>query len=135
MTFKSKLGPGIVTFLSLTLIGATILCAVNGDWLALLFILLIIAFVVHMMMTTDYTIDGDRLLVRSGFVVRLCIEIESINKITETRSFISSPALSLDRLEIHYNKYDSILISPRQKQTFINELLRINSNISVGLSR
>ena len=135
MTFKSKVGPGIATFLSLTLSGASILCVVNGDWLALFFILLIIAFVVHLMMTTDYTIDGNRLLVRSGFVVKLCIEIESINKITETRSFISSLALSLDRLETYYNKFDSILISPRQKQPFINELLRINNNISVGLCK
>ena len=44
------------------------------------------------------------------------IDIKSIRKIIETYNPLSSPAASIDRLEIFYNKFDSILISPKDKK-------------------
>lgn len=57
----------------------------------------------------------------------------SIKNISETRNPISSPALSLDRLEIVYNRFDSVLISPADKIDFIAELLHRKPDIEVGL--
>ena len=52
-------------------------------------------------MTTDYTIEKDKLLIRSGIIYRKTIDIQSIHRIVETFNPLSSPALSLDRLKIH----------------------------------
>lgn len=42
---------------------------------------------------------------------------------------LSSPALSLDRLEVFYNKFDSVIISPQNKEDFIVALQNINPAI------
>jgi Bacterial PH domain len=46
---------------------------------------------------------------------------------------LSSPAASLDRIAIVYNKYDEIYISPKNREDFIKELLKINSDIIVDV--
>ena len=59
------------------------------------------------------------------------IEISTIRKIYRTNNPLSSPALSLDRIAVVYNKFDEILISPKERNEFINELLKINPSIEV----
>jgi hypothetical protein len=60
------------------------------------------------------------------------IEIATIRKVYFTRNPLSSPALSLDRIAIVYNKYDEILISPEDKEAFISDLLKLNPNIETN---
>lgn len=61
------------------------------------------------------------------------IEIKNIRKIYKTRNLLSSPALSIDRIAIVYNKYDEILISPKDKVQFVEDLLKINPDIEIKL--
>ncbi|GAB3340732.1 hypothetical protein GCM10027299_54370 [Larkinella ripae] len=84
-------------------------------------------------MTTHYRIDRNILKIQSGFLVHQDISIESIKRISETNNPISSPALSLDRIEILYNRFDSVLISPKDKTGFIADLLRQKPDIEVRL--
>ena len=76
--------------------------------------------------TIQYKIEGGNL-----FVWRTKIDIKSIRKVYETRNPLSSPALSLDRIAIVYNKFDEVLISPVERDDFIQELLKVNPNIEV----
>src|SRR5690606_36963699 len=78
-----------------------------------------------------YIIQHDELIIKSGFFTNKRIKITSIRKIVETTNIISAPAASFDRLEIIYNTYDSIEISPSNKQNFIDDLLAIHSNIEI----
>jgi hypothetical protein len=80
-----------------------------------------------MMRATYYAIEGDTLLVRSG-PAKWRVPIREIRSITPTRSALSSPALSLDRLRIEYGK-KSVMISPEDKQRFIEALRTINPAI------
>lgn len=57
------------------------------------------------------------------------IDIHSIKRIYKTNNPLSSLALSLNRIAIVYNKYDEVLISPKLKKEFVEELLKINPNI------
>jgi hypothetical protein len=84
-----------------------------------------------MFSTTYYTISGSTLRIKSGFIINIVVDIGAISKITPTRNMLSSPALSLDRLEIFYNKYDSVLISPDDKIEFAKQLKSINADISI----
>ena len=104
---------------------------VTKAWPGLIVISCLIAFITHMFATTYYTIDGNELKVRSGFIINITIDINKITKIIPTRSILSSPAVSIDRLEIFYNKYDSVLVSPKDKAGFIAGLKRLNEGIVI----
>ena len=67
-------------------------------------------------------IVNDTLRIYSFFWIHKDIKIDSIRKMEPSRSIISSPAGSLKRLAIHYNKYDVVYISPRYQEDFINEI-------------
>lgn len=100
-------------------------------WLGLGINVLFIAFVAYLFLTTYYVIEGNFLRVKSGFLINKIIDIHTIRIISETNNPIGAPAASLDRLEISYNKHDTILISPKDKSGFIDQILRINPQIEI----
>jgi len=134
MTFKSKVGLKLIIPIAVILGGLSILFIVKGIWPGLLTILGTAAFIVHLFISTKYTINNTNLQVQSGFFINQTINIKSIRKIVDTRTIISSPALSLDRLEVFYDKFDSIIISPQDKTEFIKQILAINNQILVQIS-
>ena len=71
--------------------------------------------------TTDYTLTPDMLIVRCGPFKRK-IPRDQIHSISPTRSLLSSPALSLDRLAIRWGKHGYTMISPLEKEAFLREL-------------
>lgn len=71
--------------------------------------------------STHYTVDADSLRIRSG-PFRWTIPRADITEVTPSRSVLSSPALSLDRLAIRYGKRRTILVSPRDKEGFLRAL-------------
>ena len=78
---------------------------------------------------TGYRVEGGDLLIRSG-PMRWRIAVDDIRKIEPSRSWLSSPALSLDRLCIHHGRAGRVLVSPRHKDAFVQALLRQNPRIS-----
>lgn len=104
---------------------------VRGHYLISVITLIILVLIGLMIQKTEYTLSEGILNVKSGFLVNKEIEVKTIRKIEHSKSIISAPALSRDRLLLIYNKFDDILISPNEKQEFIDELLKINPNIEV----
>lgn len=74
-----------------------------------------------LVLDTNYTLTADDLLIRSG-PFRWRIVLCDVREVSPSHSWISSPALSLDRLSIRYGADRSILVSPREKQRFIDAL-------------
>ncbi len=93
--------------------------------LSAVFIALLVLFY-FLAKSIQYKIDGENLI-----IWRTKIPIQSIHKVYRTRMPLSSPALSLDRIGIVYNKYDEIFISPKEREEFIKELLKVNPTIEV----
>jgi len=85
--------------------------------------------VIPIVFNTCYTISNKILKVKSGFLLNRSIPIESIKKIVPCHTILSAPALSFDRLEVFYNQYDSVVISPENKDDFIADLQKINPAI------
>lgn len=141
--FKSKVDISLVVFAILPIIICMLLefnqndLSSNITSIAICFIIL--AFFVHIYLSTFYTIRNNKLIVKSSFLFNQTVDIQSIKKILKSDSWESSPALSLDRLKIKFNKkpavrynfYDSIIISPENKEEFIESLLKINPQIEV----
>lgn len=71
--------------------------------------------------------------IKIGHFTYAKIDISQIRKIQKTRNIISSPASSMDRLEVYYNQYDSLIISPKNKHDFVEQLSSINPKIEVDL--
>ena len=57
-------------------------------------------------------------------------DIKEITSVRATRTIQSSPAASLDRLEVKCGRR-SVVLSPRKKQEFLAHLLKINQAIRV----
>lgn len=123
---------GIVVYIPMVILAAVVSASIiMGDYWGSIFCAIIVLGVVGpMILNTNYTIRGDgSLKVRCGFFVNTLIDINSIRKIEATKSVLSSPALSLDRLEVFYNKFDSVMISPQDKDNFVAQLQNINPAI------
>jgi hypothetical protein len=83
-----------------------------------------LALVLTTLMQTRYTLMKDRLIVRCG-VFRWIVPLRAITDVSPTRSPLSSPALSLDRLRIRYaheGTKKEIMISPAEKAAFLRDL-------------
>lgn len=87
--------------------------------------LIVLAGIIFCMLGIKYVIDGETLKIYYFWGMYQDIKIKSIRKMESSRCILSSPAASLKRLAIHYNKYDTIYISPRNQEDFINTVNEI----------
>ncbi|KAF2335146.1 PH domain-containing protein [Flavobacterium daemonense] len=131
--FRSKIDIWLVLFLSVALGGALINMLYNRVWGASIILCFTIGFVVHMFLNTYYSIEDQRLIIKSSFLINSSINILSIKKISETNSIMSAPALSFDRLEILFNEFDTIIISPKEKIKFFEAIKKINPEVEIVL--
>ena len=107
---------------------------IEKDWFSSIIALALNLLVWSIVSKTYYEIVGSELKIVSGFIVNKKIQIKNISKIVKTNSLLSSPALSLTgRLEVFYNKYDSVIISPKEREEFISALKSINYEIEIKL--
>ena len=129
--YKSKLGLELIIPLIL-IFGYSLFELISKKvWIGIFVMVLTIIFLLYTFMSINYKIENDNLNVKCTILMNINIDIKSIRKIIETSNPLSSPAASIDRLEIFYNKFDSILISPKLKKQFIQNLLEINPNIEI----
>ncbi|GIN84135.1 hypothetical protein J6TS2_05210 [Heyndrickxia sporothermodurans] len=140
MRFYSKKGPIITLitwFLLIILLGSIIALLISGindpDSLFGLIILIVsFIFILWLWFNTYYEVTKtNELKVVAGPFKYALIEIHSIKGIERTKNIVSSPALSMDRIEIHYNKWHTIIISPKHEKQFIEKLQNINPEITV----
>lgn len=129
--FRSKIGLGLALPIGIIWGGVTVLLIYQGIWWMASFMLLLLSWITHLFLTTKYILEGDTLLIQSGFLYKKKINISEVQKIIESNNPLSSPAASLDRLEIRKTPWDYVLISPKQKEDFIQAMLEKNPNIEV----
>ncbi len=81
-------------------------------------------------MTTYYLIEEENLVIRFG-PFKKTVPLDAIKSVKKTMNPLSSPALSLKRLEITYNTYDMVLISPKDRDAFIEIISSRYKNIKI----
>lgn len=130
--YKSKIGIRFYIRI-IVLLGIVLSLIISGyfNWIIITILVLMTISIVKISLATKYSINGHILAIKSGFFHNLTIDINSIRKISETNNPISAPAISLDRLEIIYNKYDAVTISPKHKLQFIKDIKSINPDIEI----
>lgn len=129
--YNSKIDWWLVAIICVVLIAASMSMVSGGSWVGFVINILVFAFVAHLFTTTYYTINGDDLNIRSGFIYNKTFAIHGITEISETNNPLSSPATSLDRLEIRTGEGGSVMISPKEKDKFLTHICAINPRIKV----
>ena len=129
--YRSKISLLLAVCLGVTGIGCLVVAFFSPEWIISLVFIATTLFIGDLCRRTYYEIDtaAQTLRIRSGFLFNQTLAISSIRKIEESNSLLSAPALSMDRLEVHFNMYDSILLSPKDKNDFITTLQKIHPDL------
>jgi hypothetical protein len=136
--FRSKVDAWFTAALLATIaigVSTVAIAASRGGPIVLLSALLVfpIGLPVWLLRSTRYSLSDSHLDIRSGpFSWR--VPLEDVRSVTRTRNPLTSPALSLDRLQIDYGPGKSIMISPEDQQRFIRELETRRTKTRPGLS-
>lgn len=132
-TYKSEIGFTLVTPVAFLLLSVEAFMIINKLWAGAALVGLVIILIGYLFVDTSYKLTHDKKLkVKSGFLINKEIDVFTIEKVEPTRSPAASPALSLDRLKVIYDKHDYVIISPKEKVEFIRDLKNINPNIIVA---
>ncbi len=126
--YKSKVDAWVAVLLvvaGLGMLAAGIAAAVSlGSVTAVAPIGIVALVILALMWPLYYEITDAELTIRAG-VVRWHIPLSNIVRVRPSSSAVSSPALSLDRLEIAYEKNGAlkrVLISPADAENFLCDL-------------
>jgi hypothetical protein len=90
----------------------------KGQFLIMIAVMLFVGWI---WFGTGYEISDDELKIHCG-PFRQTVPLREIREIRKTRSPLSAPACSLDRMEITYGKSKHVMISPADKEDFIKLL-------------
>jgi hypothetical protein len=107
----------------------------DGDWIKLVVPIGILILFIAVLYSISYEIKGEVLVVKSFFWFKKVIPIASVTGIEETYNPISAPAASLKRLEIRYDRFNSIIISPKDRMGFITHLKELSPAIEVKVKK
>lgn len=126
---------GIFLFPNIGFLAVAILLIVEKAWLGLPIILVIALFLNDIYRNTYYSIEDGVLTIDAGRFYLLQIPISNIYKIKPSRDPSKAPANSMDRLSIRYTidgKKKEVLVSPKNKEEFMQALKEINGDIEFG---
>ena len=130
--YKSKVGTGLLLFVLISFgIGGYFL-VLDWKWVVGLIHFGSLALILYLFFSISYVITGRELLINYGPFYQKKINITSITHIKETRNPISSPAASLDRLEISYGT-GFILVSPKNKKGFIEHIKSLVPEVRIEM--
>ena len=123
-----------------------VLIAVMGGWMVYLFwikeiivafiFMAITSFMIRMLTSIRYIVTSDDMLVIEyglQFLKPIRIPLSDIVRIERKFNPISSPALSLDRIEVYFRKGKlvvSVCISPKNREDMVRMLQKRNGQIS-----
>lgn len=133
--YKSKIDLWLIIILTLVFGGIVIFSIIKKEWIGFIIAIIPTIFIWNMFRSTYYIITEEELIIKCGIFYKLVIKITDIRKISESNDLISSPALSIDRLEILYNRFDTILISPKKKYEFLQSIETLKPDIEINFRK
>lgn len=132
--YRSKIDCWLAVMISgITILPALPLVISGEDIWVVVLLAFIAALELAVVTGFRYVIDGSKLIVKALYVINSgTYDIGNIVEITPTRTILSSPAASLDRIAISLsNSRTPLVISPVDKDAFILALTAINPDIRV----
>ena len=101
----------------------------SSMFLMTLALIILFGLILHMFFNTTYKIEKEKLHIKCGFFKYNPVNIREMKKVFKSSNIISSTAASFDRIEIKYGKFEELIISPKHKTKFVEDLQKINPEI------
>ena len=128
MTFKSAVDlwllviVALVVIISLGISARLVMQRSPAGYLISIWLIAVgIGLPLWLLYTTQYVVKDEVLKIQSG-PFKWTIPITSISQVVETTNPRSSPALSLRRLEITYGESKTIMVSPKDREGFLEAI-------------
>lgn len=128
IVYYSKLDFWLLLLTCVCAASAVILALQLSEWGSVTFFristavtLLTLGLPLWLIFSTRYVLGDHHMAIICG-PFKWRVPYAAIEDIKDSNSLKTSPALSLERLEIHYGQEHSVLISPRYKQSFTRDL-------------
>lgn len=120
--YRSKIDVWLLVLVyGLTILSISPSLYADFSWLVLVLLMITFVFITILLFGIKYVIKDRQLYVHYACFYTEVVEINRINKIFSTKTLLSAPAASLDRICIEYDN-NMIVISPRNKEDFIHSL-------------
>lgn len=136
-SYRSKIDIWLVIILIFTFGYSPYDSLVNQNWqkfrLTVLIFSIFSFIFIFIFLSLKYVIEDEFLIIKMNFFIIKKIKISEIKSVAKSIDFTSSPALSIDRLSIKYGKFDEVLISPKNKEAFANDLSNVNTEIIINI--
>ena len=116
--YKSKVDKGLLIAIIAIVLLSYLPLLFEFSWIALALLVVTAAFIAT-------------LHIKCGIFLSSSFPIDRITKISKTNSCLSAPALSMDRIEIRFADKKTLVLSPKQRQAFIDHLRSLNPDIVV----
>ena len=129
--YKSKVDKGLLIAIIAIVLLSYLPLLFEFSWIALALLVVTAAFIADPFCNTSYTIENGTLHIKCGIFLSSSFPIDRITKISKTNSCLSAPALSMDRIEIRFADKKTLVLSPNQRQAFIDHLRSLNPDIVV----
>ena len=134
MIYYSKVSYTLLIVVFLVFFGPLVSLFYGNDFdgkTILIFLAMVVLYglILHMFFNTTYKIENEKLHIKCGFFKYKPVTIKEMKKVSKSSNIISSPAASFDRIEITYGKFEELIISPKHKTKFVEDLQKINPEI------
>ena len=134
MKFEAKNDLGYFLVAVLLVFWAYMAYATRGDAMGIVFSAVVVGliegFLLQIIFHSYLLLDMEELLIVFGFL-KLRIPYREITAIRETRSPLSSMAMSLDRLGIENTQCGYVMVAVRDKTKFLEEIKLLNPDIEI----
>lgn len=133
MKFRSRVSVILFIFTLCVMLFACYKVIMKGNILPIIFIIVVTIISILAFFGIRYTIEDDKLYVGFLFYRGTCYDIKKLKSISASHTLLSSPAASLKRLKLDFGCGQPLVISPAAQDVFIDEILRINPNVTINL--
>jgi hypothetical protein len=113
------------------IIGQGIFMAGTVSWAFLFFHFSLAILIYFFVVRIKYELDDEKLVIFMGPIRYKTIDIQTIRKMELSNNPLSSPAASLRRLAIYYNKWGYVLISPKNREAFVKDVLERQKKLEI----
>lgn len=123
--YKSKVDTWLILLVFGTFLLPMIVLFVNTfSILVLAIFLLCLAFVSSILFSIKYVLEDETLYIKTAYLFTEKIDIKSITEISSTRTLLSAPAASIDRIALKCGR-KVVVISPKNKAEFVEDVCKM----------
>ena len=117
------------------IIGKGVIVGLEGNTLNCVFHLSIAVIIYFLVMRMRYVLSNDQLKIYIGPFLYSTIELISIYNMMLSYSPMSAPASSLKRLAIYYGQSGYVLISPKNREEFMDEVWKRKTQLEINAQK